>query len=322
MQMIKRRQRYYANYRTELAKVLADWETREDVMIPGADGAPVSLRLFLLRTARKCLWIARLGTFFPLRVLGINIPTVAFGLDFMRTFIRRDAQQQCYSVRDIRVACMPGEEQSAMRSTECVDILSAYTTENQFTAWFGEGPYEFDGVQLAAGDVVIDCGANIGFFSALASVRQCTAYAFEPMEHIRVYLNQTAQWMRNIHVAPYAVSDREQTLRFFADTGASGGSHQSSDESAALVDVHAIDLDTFVARNGIARVDFIKADIEGAERDMLRGATRILREFAPKLAICTYHLPDDPQVLAEIITTANPRYKIIQKDKKLYAYVP
>jgi hypothetical protein len=58
--------------------------------------------------------------------------------------------------------------------------------------------------------------------------------------------------------------------------------------------VPAITLDAFVERNNIERVDFIKADIEGAERNMLRGAKRILREFAPKLSICTYHLPDRP----------------------------
>jgi FkbM family methyltransferase len=44
-------------------------------------------------------------------------------------------------------------------------------------------------------------------------------------------------------------------------------------------------LDKFVEDNKLERVDFIKADIEGAERDMLRGATNTLKTFAPKLAI-------------------------------------
>jgi FkbM family methyltransferase len=51
--------------------------------------------------------------------------------------------------------------------------------------------------------------------------------------------------------------------------------------------IKIITIDKFVEENNLERVDFIKADIEGAERDMLRGATNVLKTFAPKLAICT-----------------------------------
>jgi hypothetical protein len=71
----------------------------------------------------------------------------------------------------------------------------------------------------------------------------------------------------------------------------------------------------------ILKVDFIKADIEGTERDMLKGATSVLKIFAPKLAICTYHLPDDPEVLKNIILKANPNYRIVQLNHKLFAMV-
>ena len=74
--------------------------------------------------------------------------------------------------------------------------------------------------------------------------------------------------------------------------------------------------------NALPRVDSIKADIEGYERYMLMGAQETLRRFAPKLALCTYHLPDDPEVLSELIKQANPDYNIVLKSKKLYASVP
>ena len=80
-------------------------------------------------------------------------------------------------------------------------------------------------------------------------------------------------------------------------------------------------LDKFVEENKLERVDFIKADIEGAERDMLRGACNTLKTFAPKLAICTYHLPDDPEVLEKIILEANHNYTIVHLRHKLFAAV-
>ena len=39
--------------------------------------------------------------------------------------------------------------------------------------------------------------------------------------------------------------------------------------------------------------DFIKMDIEGAERVALAGATQTLRRFRPRLAISVYHRVDD-----------------------------
>jgi hypothetical protein len=80
-------------------------------------------------------------------------------------------------------------------------------------------------------------------------------------------------------------------------------------------------LDKFVEENKLERIDFIKADIEGAERDMLKGATNVLKTFAPKLAICTYHLPDDPEVLEKIIREANPDYTVVHLRHKLFAAV-
>jgi len=194
----------------------------------------------------------------------------------------------------------------------------------------GEGPYEYGDVYLNEGDVVFDCGANMGTFSAVASRYGAKVYAFEAIpDIIDNYLSKTARMNENICIQNVAVWDKEETLDFSFISGKIGASRANQ----LLWDPHAIQhhkqftvpaitLDAFVERNGIKRVDFIKADIEGAERNMLRGATRILREFAPKLSICTYHLPDDPQVLREIILEANPQYQIVEKFQKMYAHVP
>jgi FkbM family methyltransferase len=190
-----------------------------------------------------------------------------------------------------------------------------------------EGPYgyvdgDFD-VTVSKDDIVIDAGAWIGDFSAYAAYKDAVCYAFEPGEPAFTSLVTTASI--NERIIPVKKGLGEKTRRSsFTDIEYTacnkiidGGETQSSE--TITIDITTVD--DFVRDNNLPRVDFIKADIEGAERDMLKGARETLAKFAPKLALCTYHLPDDPEMLESLIKEANPAYKIVQRRKKLYAAV-
>ena len=187
----------------------------------------------------------------------------------------------------------------------------------------GEGPYVYNKVSLNPKDVVIDAGANLGMFSALAASKQCIVYAFEPVKNIRnKYLSKTVEINSNINMVPLALSNTSGKTEIEVTNGELGGSSIVLKKSNYTKEViETISLDEWAKQNNISKIDFIKADIEGAERLMLEGAQYILKTYAPKLAICTYHLPDDKEVLTNLILKANPNYKIEYKWKKLYANV-
>ncbi|MBP2656369.1 MAG: methyltransferase FkbM family [Firmicutes bacterium] len=189
-----------------------------------------------------------------------------------------------------------------------------------------EGPYEFEKIRLQQGDVVFDCGANIGIFSVYAAAQNCKVYSFEPTPNtIDVLKKNQELYSENIIIVPQAVSDKNGTIPFYCYSKMHTANrildNYKQYKLTQMIDVPTTTLDSFVEEKNISRVNFIKADIEGAERQLLKGAKNILKRYAPKLAICTYHLPDDKEVLEKLILEANADYHIVYKYKKLYAYV-
>lgn len=71
--------------------------------------------------------------------------------------------------------------------------------------------------------------------------------------------------------------------------------------------IETIVLDEFLRGE---RVTFIKMDIEGAELDALRGASQIIKEQKPKLAISVYHRDDDIVAIPKLLTGLRPDYKL------------
>jgi len=249
--------------------------------------------------------------------------------DIMCDLFTYTAQQNCFDFNGIKIPKPISDKDICLFVDEARDLLFPHITNNRefCELYYVEGPYESDSIRILPDDVVIDCGANIGLFSAAASYKGATVYAFEPSDAtIDSYTSKTAKFNPNIHICKYALFNKCGVMEFTCDDDENiGASHLSSlntDKTAQsqIQMVQAITLDEFVNDNNISKVDFIKADIEGAERYMLEGAKQVLKEFAPKLSICTYHLPDDPEVLRKIIIEANSDYTIEKGRYKMYAY--
>ena len=69
-------------------------------------------------------------------------------------------------------------------------------------------------------------------------------------------------------------------------------------------------------------MDFIKADVEGAEIDLIFGAEKTIRELSPNLAIAVYHKPENANMIADFIEGLSLGYTIRVKGIALRDKVP
>jgi len=198
-----------------------------------------------------------------------------------------------------------------------VEFMDYYMTEGPY----GYKDENFD-VTIKKGDIVIDAGAWIGDFSAYAASKDAIVYAFEPVKEVFQVLCKTSNLNNNkIHPEQKGLGDCECRVNISIAENNSEANSIILERDIKGEEIEITTLDRYVEENQLERIDFIKADIEGAERNMLKGASRVLKTFAPKLAICTYHLPDDPEVLEKIILKANPNYTVVHLKRKLFAAV-
>lgn len=176
--------------------------------------------------------------------------------------------------------------------------------------------YFFDSREVSvrpeAGDFVIDAGACLGDTAlafAIAVGSEGKVYSFEPMPDLRDVFIGNAQrnpdLVGRIELFDRAVFDVSRKSLTFANLGAG-----SRPQSGGAVQVSTISIDDFVRANQVPKVDFIKMDIEGSEREALGGAIETIRRFKPKLAISAYHRPDDLLLLPPLIQTIEPSYRL------------
>jgi FkbM family methyltransferase len=180
--------------------------------------------------------------------------------------------------------------------------------------------YDDGDVGVRAGDTVIDCGAHVGVFTKYALRRGAgRVIAIEPdptnlacleanlSEEIgtgKVRVVKAGVWKERTHLALSHLDEDSAQDTFFP--GLPG--------AREIEGILVLPLDEIVDELKLDRVDFIKMDIEGSEREALEGARKTLARFRPRMAICTYHIDDDSKVVPAVAKKGNPGYQVHAKD--------
>ena len=188
-----------------------------------------------------------------------------------------------------------------------------FLLSEQILRVYGDGPR-----RVQPGDVVIDCGANVGTFTREALMAGASkVVAVEPSTQNveclrRTFAKEIAEG--RVVVYPKGVWHREENLEMFVYDNSALDSfvmddRPESDRKPKKFLLPVTTVDKIVAELNLSNVDFIKMDIEGAERHALRGAAGTIGKMKPRLAIATENLPDDPQVVRQVVKEIAPAYQ-------------
>jgi len=153
-------------------------------------------------------------------------------------------------------------------------------------------------VHVGRGDTVLDLGAHVGEhtvpFAELVGPSG-RVHAFEPLPVALIHLRRAlakAGVEDRVTIHETAVSDGAREATYFIQDGALGMSglveripdaiRERVTTTAITVPVQRID--EIVPAEGITRLSFVKADVEGAEYHAFKGAERLLLRYRPILA--------------------------------------
>jgi FkbM family methyltransferase len=185
------------------------------------------------------------------------------------------------------------------------------------------GGYEIACVRLVRkhlrpGGVFLDCGANIGYFSALAL--DCVGptgqvHAFEPVPRYFERLRRVGELNPSYHFYARACAlgnqagDVDIAVTNLPNKGWNTVVPGFMDPATIGETVHApvIRLDAYLHEQNLERVDLIKIDVEGYELPVLEGLSDFFALTTPK-----------PPVLCEVAPAAYPLLKKTLSDLSLY----
>ena len=163
---------------------------------------------------------------------------------------------------------------------------------------FWRGEYEVETSHVFAAlarraKVVIDVGANTGFYSLLACLMNETArvVAFEPAPRIAEILERNISlndWGDRCEIRREAVAERCGVTQFHvphSNVPTSASMHRDGFRGYAgdLIDVPVVTVDSICER--FERVDLFKIDVEGFEHKVLEGMTETLGRCHPNIFI-------------------------------------
>jgi FkbM family methyltransferase len=148
---------------------------------------------------------------------------------------------------------------------------------------------------LQDGDVAMDVGANLGWYSMLFDkcVRPTgSVHAFEPVPWIRGKFEENSLLNgieRSVTLNPVALGAMEKDLTLYTFSDISHGETSARPFDGAHVSsqvcAKCITMDQYIETAGLGEIALVKVDVEGGEQEVLLGSAGLLARKRPPMWI-------------------------------------
>jgi FkbM family methyltransferase len=198
--------------------------------------------------------------------------------------------------------------------------------------------YEYRECRIRPNDVVVDAGACEGFFVRFALQKGARVVAIEPYSRMAEALRRTfaAEIQEGrVIVIQALLTDRVGETTLALNPMFPFEAHAAKEQEAAAFSEAAVEttLDALVDSLPWKRCDFLKMDIEGAERGAVAGAAETLKRDRPCLSLAVYHLASGYRDIAGDIRRLGLGYQVegkglqemgdnIRRPMMLHAWAP
>jgi FkbM family methyltransferase len=195
------------------------------------------------------------------------------------------------------------------KPSECITVvdrasgvrcLCTLNSHHMFSEVWYTRSYDVSGVPIRPGDIVLDIGANQGFFSCYAAYKGAKVFAFEPVPELfeRLLFNVRRNGFADrVTAFPYAIGESDADVEIQVSASLGGGQSSIIPEFTKYynvpvrqsIKVPCRTLPKILADLSAPTVRLCKLDVEGAEFGILRTLKASHLEKLQSIAV-EYHL--------------------------------
>ena len=171
------------------------------------------------------------------------------------------------------------------------------------------------------GDVVLDIGANKGFFTLNALQKGASkVYSVEPVEHSYEQVKKLLNNFPNVEPINKAISETNGTITMFVDSDASASNCVTSHghifgRDSNKVEVESVNINTLIEQIN-EKINFMKVDCEGSELELFKTISEKNLKNIDKLVIETHGDEIDKFVYDSIISN---NFRVYRHNNILFA---